>query len=275
MRHRCGPSKRGWLLVLGALLLILLVPVGALWVFQRRVVFQPDNSDPGPAAVAVPGARDVELHTADGLTLAAWYLPARVGCQQTVLVAPGNAGNRAGRAELASRLGDRGLGVLLLDYRGYGGNPGSPTEDGLLLDAVAAWDFLHLETEHRLIYFGESLGGAVVSALSVTRPPAALVLRSPFIDLASAAQQLYPWLPVRWMLWDRLPVRDLISGLDVPLTVIYGESDSLIPPEQSIAVAAAAPSASTLIAVPGADHNDADLVYGPAVIDAVAGDQCG
>ncbi len=257
-------------------LTILLVPVAAIWLLQRRLVFQPDSSDPGPAAAAISGARDVWLQTSDGLRLAAWYLPAGIGCETTVLVAPGNAGNRAGRAELARRLGERGLGVLLLEYRGYGGNPGSPTEKGLARDAIAAWEFLHksLPAGHRLVYFGESIGGGVVSALSLVKPPNALVLRSPSIDLASAAGHHYPMLPVRMMLWDKFTVRSDISKLTVPLTVILGERDTVIPPEQSLAVAGAAPTAATVVRVPGADHNDAELVHGPAVIDAVHRGPC-
>jgi fermentation-respiration switch protein FrsA (DUF1100 family) len=264
-------------LTMAVMTAVLLVPVLSLWLLQRRIVFQPDTTDPGPAGAAVPGARDVVLHTRDGLDLAAWYLPAAPGCDRTVLVAPGNGGHRGGRAALARGLGDRGLGVLLLDYRGYGGNPGAPDEPGLRADAVAALEFLRSEAPgHRFIYFGESLGGAVTAALAAEAPPAALVLRSPFTALADAAALQFPWLPVRRMLWDELPVRDTVAGLAVPVTVIYGERDGLIPPEQSRAVAAAATAATTVM-VPGAGHNDAALVHGPLVIDAVvrAADGCG
>jgi len=265
-----------WMMLGLVVLTMLLVPVAAIWLLQRRLVFQPDTSDPGPGAAAISGARDVWLHTGDGLRLAAWYLPAAVGCGTTVLVAPGNAGNRAGRAELARRLGERGLGVLLLEYRGYGGNPGSPTEKGLGMDAFAAWEFLHesLPADHHLVYFGESVGGGVVSTLSLVKPPDALVLRSPFIDLASAAGHHYPMLPVRIMLWDKFTVRSDVSKSTVPLTVILGERDTVIPPEQSLAVSGAAPAAATVIRVPGADHNDPELGYGPAVIDAVHRGMC-
>ena len=232
-------------------------------------MFPADTSDPGPAAGWLPGARDVVLHTSDGVDLTAWYLPADAGCEVTVLVAPGNGGNRAGRTELALRLHDRGYGVLLLEYRGYGGNPGSPDDEGLLLDARAALGFLREQVPAgRLVYFGESIGGAVVTRLAVSDPPAALVLRSPFVDLASAASVQFPWLPVRRLLWDDLPVRDLVGQIEAPVTVVYGDADSIIPPAQSIEVAAAA--AARTVVVPGADHNDAALVHGPLVIDAVA-----
>jgi uncharacterized protein len=262
---------------IGALLAVVLIPLAGIWILQRRLVFQPDPTDPGPAAAALRGGLDVRLHTSDGLDLGAWYFPATGGCRTTVLVAPGNAGNRAGRIELARKLGERGLGVLLLDYRGYGGNPGSPTEVGLARDARAAWEFLHhtLHGQHRLVYFGESLGGAVLSALAVDEPPDALVLRSPFVDLASAAGRLYPMLPVRLMLWDRFPVVQNIAKLKVPVTVILGENDNVISPDQSLAVARATQPPAIVVTVRGANHNDAELVHGKAVIDAVQRGSCG
>lgn len=208
------------------------------------------------------------LHTADGFDLAAWYLPAATGCTSTVLVLPGNGGNRAGRAPLAAALGAHGLGVLLVDYRGYGGNPGSPDEDGLLLDATAAADFLRAEVPgHRVTYFGESLGGAVAVALAQARRPAAVVLRSPFTELAAVAAAQFPWLPVRLMLRDTFAVEAVVAAMDVSLTVIHGERDTLIPPRQSLAVAAAGGGA--VVMVPGADHNDAALAHGPMVVEAV------
>lgn len=263
-----SPTRRHWWRWLAAALLLLMVPVGALWALQRRLVFQPSTVDPGPAATAIPGARDVWLQTSDGLELRAWYLPS-TGCDVTVLVTPGNAGNRAGRAALAGGLGDRGLGVLLLDYRGYGGNPGNPTAAGLLTDATAAVAFLRNESADRLLYFGESLGGAVAVALAEqVAAPVAVVLRSPFVDLAAVAAEQFPVLPVRLMLWDELPVRDVVARLQVPVTTVYGERDSLIPPAQSLAVADAAAFGHTVM-VPGAGHNDAALVHGPLVIEAV------
>jgi fermentation-respiration switch protein FrsA (DUF1100 family) len=268
-------SRRGWLMVVATVLVIVLVPVTALWLLQRKLVFLPDTTDPGPAAAVVPGARDVVLHTSDGLDLTAWYLPASpepLSGNGT----PGNGGNRAGRADLVRALGARGAGVLLLEYRGFGGNPGQPTEAGLALDAEAARAFLDAELPagDDIVYLGESLGGAVVAGLAVQHPPAAMVLRSPFVDLPAAAAHLYPVLPVRLMLWDRFPVLNLVSTMSVPVTVVLGDADRTIPPEQSLAVAAAAPHGA-VVHVPGADHNDALLAAGPAVVDAVLRGRCG
>ncbi|MGY2074829.1 alpha/beta hydrolase [Blastococcus sp. SYSU DS0828] len=255
----------------GAVVLLLVVVVGLLWVFQRNLVYLPDGGPARPVEVALPGGREVVLTTGDGLELAGWHLPAEGDGAPTVLVANGNGGSRDLRAPLAQALGEAGLGVLLFDYRGYAGNPGSPTEEGLASDVRAARDFLLDEgvAPDRLLYFGESLGAAVVTELATEHPPAGLVLRSPFVDLPAVAAEHYPVLPVRALLRDRFPVAERIARVEVPTTVVLGTEDSIVPPEQSRAVAEAAAGLHSLVEVPGADHNDRVLLDGDALVDAV------
>lgn len=249
----------------------LVAGVALLWAVQRRLIFLPDTGAVPAASSLLADAVDVALPTDDGLSLQALYLAAPTSpCRATVLVAPGNAGNRADRVPLAQALRRAGFGVLLLEYRGYGGNPGSPSADGLALDAAAARAFLTGPaglTPRELFYFGESLGGAVVTRLAVDAPPAGLLLRSPFTELADVAARQFPFLPVRLLLRDRFPVASIVGDVDAPVTVVYGTSDSLVPPEQSVVVARAAPGAVE-VAVPGAEHNDQALAHGPAVVAA-------
>ena len=265
-------GRRRVLVIVAVVLTAIVLIVGLLWVFQRRLIYLPDTSAPPPAQNVVPSAVDVRLRTADGIDLGAWYVAAPPSsCRATVLVAPGNAGNRELRAPLMDALAARGFGVLVLEYRGYGGNPGSPTEEGLAADAVAAREFLDAQglTGREIFYYGESLGAGVVTMLAASHPPAGLLLRSPFVDLAAAAAVHYPFLPVRAMLHDEFPVRDTVARLTVPVTVVYGAADSIIPPDQSREVAAAAGERGLAVAVPGADHNDPALLDGPALLDAV------
>jgi uncharacterized protein len=258
----------------GAALVVALftVLVGLFWAFQRSLIYLPDDGPVGVADTQLPGARDVTLTTSDGLELGAWYLPGPTADAPAVLVANGNGGHRGMRAPLARALGEAGLAVLLFDYRGYGGNPGSPSEEGLALDVRAAREFLLRDAgarPDRLLYFGESLGAAVVTELATEHPPAGLVLRSPFVDLAAVGAVHYPFLPVRLLLRDHYAVAEQIGRIRVPTTVVYGSGDSIVPPAQSRAVADAAGHLHRLVEVPGADHNDLVLLDGDAVISAV------
>jgi fermentation-respiration switch protein FrsA (DUF1100 family) len=270
-----GPMATGARTVraLIAALIVAALLLAALWVFQRRLIYLPDSSMVPPAGQVLAGAQDVRLATSDGLELGAWYVPA-AGADRgvTVLVANGNAGNRADRAPLAAALAKAGFATLLFDYRGYGGNSGNPSEDGLALDVRAAHRYLTAERQvpqGRLLYFGESLGAGVVTDLALEHPPAGMLLRSPFTDLAAVGQLHYPFLPVRLLLRDRYPVAHNVARIDVPTTIVYGTADKVVPPEHSEQVAAAALGPVQLVALPGAGHNDAAMLAGEHVVGAL------
>ena len=265
------------LLLLGALVVVL-VTLAVAW--QRNLIYLPDRSPVPPAADVLRDGRDLSLRTADGLELGAWFLPGRdagPGAGYAVLVLPGNAGNRLGRTGLAEELGARGFAVLLLDYRGYGGNPGDPSEEGLAADADAAVAALAGEgfDQDRRIYLGESLGTGVATGLAARTAPAGMVLRSPFPTLADLGAHHYPWLPVRTFLRDRFPVVEHLrpggEAAGVPVTVVRGDADEVVPPRLSREVAAAARESGNLVdevVLPGAGHND-PVMFGSRIADAV------
>ena len=263
-----------WLVVGATVVVAVVVLVLALaYVFQRKLIYLPSDGPVPPAAQVLPGSRDVRLTTSNGLTLGAWFAPpTSPDLGFTVLVANGNGGDRSHRTELASALRAEGFSVLLFDYRGYGGNPGDPSAEGLALDVRAAHAYLVDELNvprGRLVYFGESLGGAVVAELAREHPPAALLLRSPFTELADTAAEHYPFLPVRILLRDRFPVTEHVRRLDVPTTVVYGSEDSIVPPAQSRAVADAAAGPVRVVEIRGADHNDPVMLAGSEVVGAM------
>jgi uncharacterized protein len=217
----------------------------------------------------LPGGVEVVLRTEDGLELRAWSVRAAPGAS-TVLVVPGNAGSRADRVPLARALVAAGFGVLLLEYRGYGGNPGAPTEEGLAADARAAHGYLVAElgvAPERVLLLGESLGAAVTTRLAVERPVGGVVLRSPFTSLADVAAVHYPLLPVRVLLLDRFDVVSAVGQVLAPVVVVAGADDEIVPAEQSRAVASAA--GARYVEVPGARHNDPALGDGPELVAAV------
>lgn len=231
-----------------------------VWALQRRLMYFPFGDVPPPAALGLERVEQVTFPTSDGLTLHGWFFPGARAGSMTVLVCNGNAGNRAYRAPLASGLQAQGFGVLLFDYRGYGGNEGSPTETGLAADSRAARAYLLGRSDvraSRLVYFGESLGAAVAVELAQAHPPAALVLRSPFTSMTDVGRFHYPLLPVGWLLRDRFPSLERIAAVRSPLLVIAGDGDVIVPIEQSRRLFEAAPSPQkTLVVLPGVDHND-------------------
>jgi pimeloyl-ACP methyl ester carboxylesterase len=239
-----------------------------LWVFQRQLIYLPDRSAPEPPPAPV---EEVELTTDDGLELSAWFVPADGEPATTVLVTSGNAGNRALRLPLAEGLAGRGHAVLLLEYRGYGGNPGSPSEEGLVADARAAADHLDERDDvdpDRVAYLGESIGTGVAAALAAERPPpAGLVLRSPFPSLADVARVHYPFVPAGTLLRDRFETLDALDGHDGPTLVVAGSDDSIVPADASREVAEVV--GADLVVVPDADHNDRALLDGDRYLDAV------
>jgi fermentation-respiration switch protein FrsA (DUF1100 family) len=257
-----------WLLSILVVALVLL----ALWTGQRRLMYFPIGETPAPDGLGLADVEAVTFDTADGLCLGGWFFPAGTATPTTVVVFNGNAGNRSHRVPLASGLRDRGLQVLLFDYRGFGGNPGTPTERGLALDARAARDFLLRRSDvdaTRLVYFGESLGSAVAAELAAEHPVAALILRSPFTSMADVGQHHYWWLPVRWLIRDRYATIDLIGRVRSPLLVIVGERDRVVPAEFSRRLYEAAREPKAIVSMPGADHNDYELLAGDDMIEDI------
>jgi fermentation-respiration switch protein FrsA (DUF1100 family) len=245
-----------------------------LWWFQRRLIYFPLEPRLPPVESVLPGGSELRFTTVDGLELGGWWIPPRArSLDVTAMVFNGNSGSRADRATLAAGLAERGLAVFLFDYRGFAENPGTPSENGLIRDALAARSYLDSRADvrqDRVIYFGESLGAAVALALAVERPPAALVLRSPFVSLVEAGRFHYPFLPVGWILRDRFPSIERIVRTASPLLVFAGTADRVVPYAQSRALYDAAVSAEKrFVTMDGADHNDFDLVAGPRMLGHV------
>jgi len=245
-----------------------------VWLFQRKLIYIPMEQRVPPASDVLPTAEEVVFRTDDGLILHGWFVPAASSPSwATVLVFNGNAGHRAYRAPLAEALAHRGFSVMLTDYRGFGGNPGSPSEQHLINDSRAARAYLESRSDvdaASVVFFGESLGAAVALTLAVERPPAGLVLRSPFTSLVDVGRLHYPFLPVRTLLTDRYASTDRIRELRCPLLVVAGEADRIVPASQSRALFDAAPGADKrLIVLPGVRHNDYELLAGAQLIDSI------
>jgi fermentation-respiration switch protein FrsA (DUF1100 family) len=234
---------------------------------EHSLIYFPTRAhDLAPADLGLT-AEEAPLTTEDGVRLHAWFLPAR-DSRLTVLFASGNAGNISHRLDRVRLLQwHLGADVLLFDYRGYGRSQGSPDEAGTYADARAAWRHL---TETRgipaetLVLFGESLGSAVVLDLAISHPCRALVLESPFTSIRDMAAAVVPFLPVGPLLRTRYDNLAKIPRLRVPLLVLHGEADEVVPFTQGRRLFAAAPEPKRFFPIPGAGHNDTYVTGGEA-----------
>lgn len=248
-------------------LVVLVVILAAIWALQRRLIYLPSQAVPHPPE----GVEEVSYTTEDGLELDGWLVLA-ADPRGAVLVFPGNAGNRAARLPLGRALTGLGFTTLLVDYRGYGGNPGSPSEEGLARDARAALSYLGERygfDSDRIAYFGESLGSGVAVQLAQDEPPAALILRSPFPSLGDVGSVHYPVLPVSLLLRDRFDNAEKLPGVEAPLLVIAGSADRIVPTRLSRNLYEMAKEPKELVIVDGADHNDFALLAGDEMITAM------
>ncbi len=249
-----------WPLLKG-LVVIYVVLVGSVYLFQRKLQYFP-NPDPVPLprGEAFQGLREVTLPTEDGHRLQSWFWPGQKPL--TLVYFPGNGGNRADRLDWARDFHRLGYGLLLLDYRGYGGNPGTPTETGLYRDAQAAVNWLNAEPDRKLAYLGESLGSGVAVEMATRAAPAGLIIQSGFSSAADVGQHRYPLLPVGLLMKDPFDSLPKIRGLSCPLLSIHGDRDRTVPLSLGRALFEAAPEPKEWLPVPGAAHNDVSGVGG-------------
>ena len=256
-------------LAIGYAVILLLI-----YFFQPRLVYFPQverELATTPRAIGLE-YEDVSLHTADGVTLHGWWVPAQ-SARGTVLLLHGNAGNishRLGYLAMFSRLG---YAVLIFDYRGYGRSGGSPGEDGTYRDAEAAWQ--HLAEARKLkardiVIVGESLGGGVATWLAVKYPPRALILASTFTSVPDLGARIYPWLPVRLLARIEYANLDRIRQIDVPVLIAHSRGDDIIPFAHGEALFDAARAPKQLLVMSGG-HNDGFLFAREEWVAAVRG----
>ncbi len=188
-----------------------------------------------------------------------------------ILWAHGNAGNLSHRAEnIAFIRRELGAGVFLFDYRGYGLSEGSPDEEGLYADARAAYAWLRGRTSPgRIFLFGRSLGAAVMVKLAAEGVEArGLILESAFESLLAMGKKMFPILPVGWIISQKFDSAALIPSIEMPVFVLHGSADEIIPFSQGQAVFSLAPRPKRFFSIIGAGHNDTYRAGGPSYWDA-------
>jgi hypothetical protein len=242
----------------GYLLVVLLA-----FVFQARMVFYPESSLAGTPGDLGLEYEDVWLTSSDGIRVHGWYVPSERG-RTTVLFLHGNAGNISHRLEMLDIIHRLGLNCLIIDYRGFGQSQGSPSEQGVSLDAEAAWDWLVASKglgSQDIISWGRSLGGPVAARLARDRTPGALIIESSFTSMPELGQKLYPFLPVKMISRFSFPTLNYIQDLSCPLLVVHSGDDKLVPFQHGKRLYKAAGGPKEFLKISGA-HNDGFLVSG-------------
>ncbi|HIF10012.1 MAG TPA: alpha/beta hydrolase [Sneathiellales bacterium] len=259
------------------------VLVGGLFLAQRQLIYYPSQTLASPAEAGIPEMQVLRVTTDDGLGLTFWYRPADKG-QPTLVYFHGNGGNLSGRGFKVRSYLNAGYGVLLAAYRGYGGNPGKPSEAGLYSDARAQLKFLESQdvAPRDWVLYGESLGSGVAVHMAFEQagaggqdekpaPVGAVVLEAPFSSLGDAAQAHYPYVPARLMIRDRFDSLAKIDRINAPVFIFQGELDGVISPIQGKRLFEAALEPKQAKWVAGAGHNNLyDFGVGDMVIDFVS-----
>ena len=207
---------------------------------------------------------EVWTRAEDGTRLFGWYLEPP-NAEAVLLWCHGNAGNIIHRLDQMGRFYGHGLACFIVGYRGYGRSEGTPSEEGLYLDAQAAYDHLVKERKvepRRLIGYGQSLGAAVVGELALRRKLAGLILEAAFPSVAAVARRHYAGLPADLLVRARYDLASRLADVSVPVLVLHGAKDSIIPMEMGKAVYEAAREPKEFRPIPGADHNDLYLIGG-------------
>jgi hypothetical protein len=257
-----------YLVMIGGAVLAAKLYVGAVGLMawqQRRFIYRPDRSRP----VAPAGAAEVALRTGDGLELLAWSAAASEGAP-VVLYLHGNGGNLGNRAGRFAAMRDLGWGVLMPEYRGYGGNPGVATEAAFAADMLVAYDSLRAQgvAPGRIVVWGESLGSGLAARLAVERPVGAVVLETPYTSIADVAQWRFPFLPARALIRDRFELAGRIGDVTAPVLVMVAGRDRIVPPRMGHAVFAVAREPKALWVAAEAGHVD---LMAAGALDAVRG----
>ena len=246
-----------WLIVL--LLIGYLGGVAVLYFKQREFLFPiPLTGRASPEAAGFPEAEEHLLTTADGEKVIVWYVPAKPG-RPVVMFFPGNGDFLGGRVSRFRGIISDGTGLVALSYRGYAGSSGQPSEQGLLLDAAAAYAFTAARySADRIAVWGFSLGTGVAVAVAAAHPIGKLILEAPYTSTADIAAAHFWFAPVRLLMRDPFHSDARIGRVSAPLLVMHGTDDPVIPIAFGERLFALAHEPKRFVHFPGGGHDDLD-----------------
>jgi len=231
--------------------------LAALFLLQRSFLFPiPTHERIAPAAAGFPEVEEHVLTTADGERIILWHMPAKPG-RPVILYFHGNGDFLAGFFGRFRELIAKGTGIVAVSYRGYAGSSGMPSEQGLLRDAAAAYGFATARySPDRIVVWGFSLGTGVAVALAAEQPIGKLILEAPFSSTTDVAASLFWFMPVRLLMRDPFRSDERIARVSVPLLVMHGTDDRVIPIRFGEHLFALAHEPKRFVRIPGGGHEN-------------------
>ena len=200
------------------------------YLFQRNLLYHPgENNYFGDQLVV--SIEKIKIKTNDNIELISWYHNKNISKYKTILFLHGNAGSLENRIHKINNFKDMHVNFLLLAWRGFNGNKGKPTEQGLYEDAKSAVKWLKLNgvKEKNIIIYGESLGTGVAAEITQNKNFAGIILESPFTSMIDAGKDKYPYLPVRLLLKDKYESDKKIKNINRPILIMHGKIDNIVP----------------------------------------------
>lgn len=250
---------------MGLLAVAVAMAIGCSAMLEKQFIYFPASQ-----LIATPEAiglayEDVWFVTEDGVRLHGWFVPT-AGGRWTILWFHGNAGNISHRLDNLQQMHQHlDVNIFLFDYREYGQSQGTVSEEDTYHDARAAYQTLSQRTDidsQAIVLFGRSLGAAVAVELARQASCRALILESPFTSVADMAGLMVPFVPIGRLLRTRYDSLTKIPELSVPLLLLHGDRDEIVPYAQGQRLFEAAKEPKTLYTITGAGHNDTYQIGG-------------
>lgn len=253
------PLKKTMFEILISAILFYLILLVFLYFYQSKLMYFPETVAPDIHEFGLETVDIAEIKTVDGLSIQGWYFPPKAANKQTIILFHGNAGHYAHRFFKVAPYLEEGYGVLLAGYRGYGGNPGKPSELAFYEDAQAYMNWLIDEKDTAaddIVVYGESIGTGVAVEMATRFEIGALILESPFTSTVDIAKRTYFFMPVGLLMRDQFKSHDKIKNVKCPVLFLHGQKDTLIPIAFGRRLFEAATGEKYFVEFEEAGHND-------------------
>jgi fermentation-respiration switch protein FrsA (DUF1100 family) len=212
------------------LIFIYLIFLAFIYFYQRNLLYHPNENNYSEDILTVK-VEKVKIQTSDNLQLNGWFHKKNLSDYKTIIYLHGNAGTLENRIHKLNHFEDIDVNFLIIAWRGFGGNKGKPTEEGLYIDGKSAvnWILEQGVKEENIVLYGESLGTGIATEIAQNENYAGVILETPFTSMVDAAKKFYPYIPIRLLLKDRYDNERKVKNINIPILIMHGEKDTIVP----------------------------------------------